>query len=82
MSKNTSILLSEYYDNFINKQIETGKFSSVSEVVRAALRLFEFEEAKKTELIKDLEKGEQSGFVENFERDSFLKNLHQKHKAK
>ncbi len=82
MSKNTSILLSEYYDNFINKQIETGKFSSVSEVVRAALRLFEFEEAKKTELIKDLEKGEQSGFVENFERDAFLKNLHQKHKAK
>lgn len=59
MSKNTSILLSEYYDNFINKQIETGKFSSVSEVVRAALRLFEFEEAKKTELIKELEKGEQ-----------------------
>jgi antitoxin ParD1/3/4 len=82
MSKNTSILLSEYYDNFINKQIETGKFSSVSEVVRAALRLFEFEEAKKTELIKELEKGEKSGFVENFERDSFLKNLHQKHKAK
>ena len=82
MSKNTSILLSEYYDNFINKQIETGKFSTVSEVVRAALRLFEFEEAKKTELIKELEKGEQSGFVENFERDSFLKNLHQKHKAK
>ena len=82
MSKNTSILLSEYYDNFINKQIETGKFSSVCEVVRAALRLFEFEEAKKTELIKELEKGEQSGFVENFERDSFLKNLHQKHKAK
>jgi antitoxin ParD1/3/4 len=82
MSKNTSILLSEYYDNFINKQIETGKYSSVSEVVRAALRLFEFEEAKKTELIKELEKGEKSGFVENFERDSFLKNLHQKHKAK
>ena len=82
MSKNTSILLSEYYDNFINKQIETGKFSSVSEVVRAALRLFEFEEAKKTELIKELEKGEKSGFVENFERDSFLKSLHQKHKSK
>ena len=82
MSKNTSILLSEYYVNFINKQIETGKFSSVSGVVRAALRLFEFEKAKKTELIKELEKGEKSGFVENFERDSFLKNLHQKHKAK
>jgi hypothetical protein len=50
--------------------------------IAAEASLGEFEEAKKTELIKELEKGEKSGFVENFERDSFLKNLHQKHKAK
>ncbi len=79
MAKSTSILLSDYYDNFIHKQIETGKFSSVSEVVRAALRLFEYEETKKTELINELIKGEQSGFVKNFDREAFLNNLHQKH---
>ena len=54
MAKNTSILLGEYFDNFINSQIKTGRFSSASEVVRAALRLFEQEERRKGELIKEL----------------------------
>ncbi|WP_136467328.1 type II toxin-antitoxin system ParD family antitoxin [Flagellimonas onchidii] len=78
MAKNTSILLGDYFDNFISRQIKTGKYSSASEVVRAALRMFEHEESKKTELIKELKKGEKSGFVENFDRKKLLKNLHQK----
>lgn len=82
MAKNTSILLGDYFDNFINQQIQTGKFSSASEVVRAALRLFEYEETKKAELIKELKKGEKSGFVKDFNRQSFLKNLHQKYANK
>lgn len=81
MAKNTSILLGDYFDNFISQQLETGKFSSASEVVRAALRMFEFEESKKSELINELKKGERSGFVENFNRQGFLKNLHQKYSA-
>lgn len=79
MAKNTSILLGDYFDNFINQQIKSGKFSSASEVVRTALRLFEFEEAKKTELINELKKGEKSGFVQDFNRDNFKNKLHQKH---
>ena len=79
MAKNTSILLGDYFDNFINQQIKTGKYSSASEVVRAALRMFEHEESKKAELIKELKKGEKSGFVKNFTRTTFLKDLHQKH---
>lgn len=47
MVKNTSILLGDYFDSFINKQVESGKFSSTSEVVSAALRMFEHEETKK-----------------------------------
>ncbi|MBB4804767.1 antitoxin ParD1/3/4 [Chryseobacterium defluvii] len=81
MPKNTSILLGDYFDNFINQQIKSGKFSSASEVVRAALRMFEYEESKKSELINELKKGEKFGFVENFDRKEFLKNLHQKHTA-
>ena len=79
MAKNTSILLGDYFDNFINGQVKTGKFSSASEVVRAALRLFEQEETKKNSLIKELEKGEKSVFVKDFNRETFLKNLHHKH---
>lgn len=81
MAKNTSILLGDYFDNFISQQIKSGKFSSASEVVRTALRMFEHEESKKIELINELKKGEKSGFVENFDRKEFLKNLHQKHSA-
>lgn len=79
MAKNTSILLGDYFDNFINQQIKSGKYSSASEVVRAALRMFEYEESKKSELINELKKGEKSGFVEDFNREEFLRNLHQKH---
>ena len=79
MAKNTSILLGDYFDNFISRQIKTGKYSSASEVVRAALRMFEHEESKKVELIKELKKGEKSGFVDNFDRKKLLKNLHQKY---
>lgn len=79
MAKNTSILLGDYFDNFITQQIKTGKYSSASEVVRAALRMFEHEESKKNELIKALKEGEKSGFAENFDRKTFLKKLHQKH---
>ena len=56
MAKNTSILLGDHFDNFINYQIQSGRFSSASEVVRAALRLFEDEENQKATLIKELKK--------------------------
>ena len=81
MAKNTSILLGDYFENFINNQVVTGKFTSASEVVRAALRLFEYEELKKTELIKELKKGEKSGFVKDFNRTDFLTHMHNKHLA-
>lgn len=79
MAKNTSILLGDYFDNFINHQVQSGRFSSASEVVRAALRLFEQEENQKTELIKELKKGERSGFVQKFDRKKFVKTLHGKY---
>ena len=41
MAKNTSITLGEHFDRFIAQQIAEGRYASVSEVVRAALRQFE-----------------------------------------
>jgi antitoxin ParD1/3/4 len=82
MAKNTSILLGDYFDDFINQQLRSGRFSSASEVVRTALRMFEQEESKKAELIKELKKGEKSGFVKDFNRDTFLKDLHNRHLSK
>ena len=79
MAKNTSILLGAYFEDFITKKIKSGQYSSVSEVVRAALRLFEYEESKKIGLVNELKKGEKSGFIKDFEPNDFLKNIHKKH---
>ncbi|MCE2495798.1 MAG: type II toxin-antitoxin system ParD family antitoxin [Flavobacteriales bacterium] len=81
MSKNTSILLGDYFQSVIDHQIKSGKYSSASEVIRAALRLFEHEEAKKSALIKALEKGEYSGFLDDFDRNTFLEQLNQRHEG-
>lgn len=82
MAKNTSVLLGDYFNDFINRQIKTGRFSSASEVIRVALRMFEHEETKKTALINALKKGEKSGFIEDFDRKSFLNSLHEKYSRK
>ena len=79
MAKNTSILLGDYFNEFISQQINTGRFSSASEVVRTALRMFEQEESKKKELIKELKKGENSGFIEDFNKTDFLNSMHNKY---
>lgn len=75
MARNTSILLGEYFENFINEQMATGKYSSVSEVVRAALRVFEQEENKSKSLINELKVGEKSAKIKNFDRNKNLEQL-------
>jgi len=64
MPKNTSMTLGEHFDGFIANQVNEGRFASASEVVRAALRMFEDNERKIAVLRKLLEEGEQSGTAE------------------
>ena len=79
MGKNTSILLGDYFERFVNDKIASGKFNSVSEVIRSALRLLEQEESKSKSLINELELGEKSKLISNFDPQKNLKNLHAKH---
>jgi len=78
MARNTSILIGDYYEKFISGQIATGKYNSVSEVVRTALRYFEQNEMQTKSLIKELEKGENSKKILHFDRNANLKKLHKK----
>jgi len=80
MGKNTSISLGNYFEGFISQEVKSGRYSSVSEVIRSALRLLESEETKERELIKALEVGEKSGFVESFDSKQNLIELHRQHK--
>ncbi len=42
----TSVVLGPHLEEFIRRQIETGRFNNASEVMRAALRKLEDDEAK------------------------------------
>ena len=79
MAKNTSILLGEYFDNFISEKVKSGKFASASEVVRSALRLFEQQENKTKILVNELKAGEKSGMIRNYDRERALSDLHTKY---
>ena len=72
--KNTSITLGQHFDTFIAEQLKNGRYSSTSEVVRAALRLLEESETRLTRLRKLLKEGEDIGF-EDYSYDSFIREL-------
>jgi len=74
MPKNTSMTLGEHFDDFIAHKINEGRFSSASEVVRAALRMFEDNEQKITTLRNLLEEGERSGTTE-YSYESLMNEL-------
>ena len=78
MSKNTSILLDNHFENFISDEISSGRFSSASEVVISALRLLELEEQKIKNFKAEIEIGEKSEMVSNFDSEAHLANLHKK----
>lgn len=79
MGKNTSISLGNHFEEFIKEEVKSGRYGSVSEVIRSALRLLEREEKKERELIKALEIGEQGSFVENFDPKQNLEELHRQY---
>jgi antitoxin ParD1/3/4 len=61
MSKNTSIVLGEHFDQFIASQLSVGRYGSASEVVRQGLRLLEEHEQKYAVIRQSLIAGESSG---------------------
>jgi len=57
----TSVALGRHFEEFVRKQIASGRFNNVSEVLRAGLRLLEDQEKLYTLKCEELRKGMNSG---------------------
>ncbi|HEY3890150.1 MAG TPA: type II toxin-antitoxin system ParD family antitoxin [Caulobacteraceae bacterium] len=72
MNKNTSFSLGDHFADFVEQQVARGRYGSVSEVVRAGLRLLEDQEAQLSALRAALVEGEASGASIPFDFEAFV----------
>ncbi|MGU3662150.1 type II toxin-antitoxin system ParD family antitoxin [Methylobacterium fujisawaense] len=79
MARNTSISLGDHFAQFIDRQVEGGRYGSASDVVRAGLRLLEEREAKVAALQAALIAGEESGPAQELDSPAFLTEMRAKH---
>jgi antitoxin ParD1/3/4 len=77
--KNTSVSLGEYFTNFIDAQVQTGRYGSASDVIRSGLRLLEEHDLKLKALQEALIAGEKSGEPHRFDSEDFLARMRAKH---
>ncbi len=66
--------MGDHFDSFIANQLQSGRYGSASEVIRAALRLLESQKTKMNTLHQLLIEGENSG-VADYDLDSFINEL-------
>ncbi|MCH8547052.1 MAG: type II toxin-antitoxin system ParD family antitoxin [Cryomorphaceae bacterium] len=79
--KNTSISLGNYFDQFVQTQVSSGRYKNVSEVIRAGLRLLENEESKVIALRNAIQQGIDSGIAHDFDPEKHLQQLKVKRKS-
>lgn len=80
MSKNTSITLGSYFNQFIQPVLREGRYKNASEVVRAGLRLLEEEKQRIIALRHAIDEDINSGVAEDFHPDEHLSTLKAKRK--
>ncbi len=73
--KTTTVALGAHFDQFIQASVLGGRYTNASEVIRAGLRRLEEDEQKMMALQSAIEEGESSGYLDNFDFESHLKEL-------
>ena len=76
MARNTSVILGDHHTEFVEQQVASGRYGSVSEVMRAALRLLEEHELNVEALRLALVEGEESGPATPLDVEQFLAAKH------
>jgi antitoxin ParD1/3/4 len=82
MRKSTSFSLGEHFCEFIETQVDEGRYETASDVVRAGLRLLEEREAELAALRAALDEGEASGYATPFDIEEFIARMHRESKEK
>jgi antitoxin ParD1/3/4 len=72
LSRNTSVVLGDHFAGFVDKQVESGRYATASEVVRAGLRLLEEQEARLDALRRLIDDGDASGPAEPVDIDAYV----------
>ncbi len=72
MPKSTSFSLGDHFSEFVAAQVDRGRYSTASDVVRAGLRLLEEQEARLDALRAALIEGEESGPAAAFDVEAFI----------
>ena len=75
MNKTTSVSVGNHFEDFIERQVQAGRYQSPSDVMRAGLRLLEEQELKIERLRAALIEGEQSGKPAPFDLNDFLDEM-------
>lgn len=57
MPRTTSVTLSSHFEDFLQRQLATGRYETVSEIVRESLRLMENRETQLSVLRGELDVG-------------------------
>ena len=66
MGRNTSISLGDYFENFVDSKVSSGRYKNASEVIRAGLRLLEEDENRIQILKSSIKDGLDSGISKDF----------------
>jgi len=82
MSKTTTVPVGDHFADFIERQVQAGRYRSPGDVVSAGLRLLEEQELKIERLRAALIEGEQSGEPVPFDLNEFLDEMREGHAAR
>lgn len=75
MARAVTVSLGPHYEEFIQSCITGGKYNNVSEVVRAALRNLEEDEARLAAFCSAIDEGDASPDVVDFDQEAFINEL-------
>lgn len=75
MNKPVQVTVSDQAASFVSRELESGRFETVDEVIEAGLRMLEEEQMKIERLRELLIESENSGPAEPFDREALKASL-------